>query len=172
MDDFPVNGFDNKVSRSPSCQNEAVLSVKLDFVEKTISKDVLLCLIWFAAASLENRRFVQLPVMVPHRANRVNLIGLHDSRKIPHVEAVLSLSDSQCIIGVALGENQQLFSGRLCDVPSGFYDGDRKFRPKSLDERPSHDAHEGGVSVRLSLSLPECAILNQSLVEFLMAALA
>lgn len=37
MDDFSVNGFDSKVSRSSSSPNEAVLSVKLDFVKKTIN---------------------------------------------------------------------------------------------------------------------------------------
>ena len=58
MDDFPVNGFDNKVSRSPSSKNEAVLSVKLDFVKKTIPKYVLFCLIEFTDASLEDSRFV------------------------------------------------------------------------------------------------------------------
>ena len=58
MDDFSVNGFDSKVSRSSSSPNEAVLSVKLDFVKKTISKNVLSCLIGLTDASLENGRFV------------------------------------------------------------------------------------------------------------------
>ena len=58
MDDFPINGFDNKVSRSPSSPNKAVLSVKLDFVKKTISKNVLSYLIGLTDASLENGRFV------------------------------------------------------------------------------------------------------------------
>ena len=80
MDDFPVNGFDNKVSRSPSSKNEAVLSVKLDFVKKTISKNVLSCLIGFTDASLEDSRLVQLAVVVPYGANRINLINLYDSR--------------------------------------------------------------------------------------------
>ncbi len=80
MDDFPVNGFDNKVSRSPSSPNKAVLSVKLDFVKKTISKNVLSCLIGFTDASRENGRFVQLAVVVPYGANRINLINLYDSR--------------------------------------------------------------------------------------------
>ena len=80
MDDFPVNGFDNKVSRSSSSPNEAVLSVKLDFVKKTIPKYVLLCLIGFTDASRENGRFVQLAVVVPYGANRINLINLYDSR--------------------------------------------------------------------------------------------
>ena len=76
MDDFPVNGFDNKVSRSSSSPNEAVLSVKLDFVKKTIPKYVLFCLIGFTDASLEDSRLVQLAVVMSHRANRVNLIDL------------------------------------------------------------------------------------------------
>ena len=80
MDDFPVNGFDNKVSRSPSSKNEAVLSVKLNFVKKTISKDVLFCLIGFTDASLEDSRLVQLAVVMSHWANRINLIDLYDSR--------------------------------------------------------------------------------------------
>ena len=58
MDDFSVNGFDSKVSRSSSSPNEAVLFVKLDFVKKTIPKYVLFCLIGFTDASLENGRFV------------------------------------------------------------------------------------------------------------------
>jgi len=125
MDDFSVNGFDNKVSRSSSFPNKAVLSVKLDFIKKTISKNVLFCLIGFADASLENGRFVQLSIMVPHWANRVNLIDLLDSREIAHIEAMFPLCDCQSVIGVALGKHQQLLSGCLCDVASGLNDGDR-----------------------------------------------
>ena len=80
MDDFPINGFDNKVSRSPSSPNKAVLSVKLDFVKKTIPKYVLFCLIGFTDASLEDSRLVQLAVVMPYGANRINLINLYDSR--------------------------------------------------------------------------------------------
>ena len=78
MDDFPINDFDNKVSRSPSSPNKAVLSVKLDFVKKTISKNVLFCLIGFTDASLENSRFVQLPIAerdLPFRACRDFLVN-------------------------------------------------------------------------------------------------
>ena len=105
MDDFPINGFDNKVSRSPSSPNKAVLSVKLDFIKKTISKNALFCLIGFADASLENGRFVQLSIMVPHWANRVNLIDLLDSREVADIEAMFPLCDCQSIIGVALGKH-------------------------------------------------------------------
>ena len=105
MDDFPINGFDNKVSRSPSSPNKAVLSVKLDFVKKTISKNVLFCLIGFTDASLENGRFMQLPIVVPYRANRVNLIDLLDSREVADIEAMFPLCDCQSIIGVALGKH-------------------------------------------------------------------
>ena len=132
MDDFPVNGFDNKVSRSPSSKNEAVLSVKLDFVKKTISKNVLSCLIGFTDASLEDSRFVQLAVVMSHRTNRVNLIDLCDSREISNVEAALPLRDCQSIIGVALGKHQQLLSCRLCDVASGLNDWDRQLRAEPL----------------------------------------
>ena len=132
MDDFSVNGFDNKVSRSSSFPNKAVLSVKLDFIKKTISKNVLFCLIGFADASLENGRFVQLSIMVPHWANRVNLIDLLDSREIAHIEAMFPLCDCQSIIGVALGKHQQLLSCRLCDVASGLNDGDRQLRAEPL----------------------------------------
>ena len=125
MDDFPINGFDNKVSRSPSSPNKAVLSVKLDFVKKTIPKYVLFFLIGFTDASLENGRFMQLPIVVPYRANRVNLIDLLDSREIAHIEAMFSLRDCQSIVGVALGKHQQLLSGCLCDVASGLNDWDR-----------------------------------------------
>ena len=76
MDDFSVNGFDSKVSRSSSSPNEAVLSVKLDFVKKTISKNVLSCLIGLTDASLEDSRLVQLSIVVSHGANRINLIDL------------------------------------------------------------------------------------------------
>ena len=120
MDDFPINGFDNKVSRSPSSKNEAVLSVKLDFVKKTISKNVLSCLIGLTDASLENGRFMQLPIVVPYRANRVNLIDLLDSREISDIEAMFSLRDCQSIVGVALGKHQQLLSRRLCDYSLSF----------------------------------------------------
>jgi len=126
MDDFPINGFDNKVSRSPSSPNKAVLSVKLGFVKKTISKNVLFCLIGFTDASLENGRFMQLPIVVPYRANRVNLIDLLDSREIAHIEAMFSLRDCQSIVGVALGKHQQLLSRRLCDIASRFGNGDRQ----------------------------------------------
>ena len=132
MDDFPVNGFDNKVSRSPSSKNEAVLSVKLDFVKKTISKNVLSCLIGFTDASLEDSRLVQLAVVMSHRTNRVNLIGLYDSRKVAHIEAALPLCDCQSIIGVAFGQNQQLLSGCLCDIASRFDNGDRQLRAEPL----------------------------------------
>ena len=125
MDDFPVNGFDNKVSRSPSSKNEAVLSVKLDFVKKTIPKYVLFCLIGFTDASLEDSLLVQLAVVMSHRTNRVNLIDLLDSREVAHIEALLPLCDCQSIIGVALGKHQQLLSCRLCDVASGLNDWDR-----------------------------------------------
>ena len=125
MDDFSVNGFDNKVSRSPSSPNKAVLSVKLDFVKKTISKYVLFCLIGLTDASLEDSRLVQLSIVVSHGANRINLIDLYDSRKVAHIEALLPLCDCQSIIGVALGKHQQLLSGRFCDVASGLNDGDR-----------------------------------------------
>ena len=120
MDDFPINGFDNKVSRSPSSPNKAVLSVKLDFIKKTISKNVLFCLIGFTDASLENGRFMQLPIVVPYRANRVNLIDLLDSREISDIEAMFSLRDCQSIVGVALGKHQQLLSRRLCDYSLSF----------------------------------------------------
>ena len=120
MDDFPINGFDNKVSRSPSSPNKAVLSVKLDFVKKTISKNVLFCLIGFTDASLENGRFMQLPIVVPYRANRVNLFDLLDSREISDIEAMFSLRDCQSIVGVALGKHQQLLSRRLCDYSLSF----------------------------------------------------
>ena len=120
MDDFSVNGFDSKVSRSSSSPNEAVLSVKLDFVKKTISKNVLFCLIGFTDASLENGRFMQLPIVVPYRANRVNLIDLLDSREISDIEAMFSLRDCQSIVGVALGKHQQLLSRRLCDYSLSF----------------------------------------------------
>ena len=120
MDDFPINGFDNKVSRSSSFPNKAVLSVKLDFVKKTISKNVLFCLIGFTDASLENGRFMQLPIVVPYRANRVNLIDLLDSREISDIEAMFSLRDCQSIVGVALGKHQQLLSRRLCDYSLSF----------------------------------------------------
>ena len=125
MDDFPVNGFDNKVSRSPSSKNEAVLSVKLDFVKKTIPKYVLFCLIGFTDASLEDSRLVQLAVVMSHRTNRVNLIDLCDFRKVAHIEALLPLCDCQSIVDVALGKHQQLLSCRLCDVASGLNDWDR-----------------------------------------------
>ena len=132
MDDFPVNGFDNKVSRSPSSKNEAVLSVKLDFVKKTIPKYVLLCLIGFTDASLEDSRLVQLAVVMSYRTNRVNLIDLCDFRKVAHIEALLPLCDCQSIVDVALGKHQQLLSGRLCDVASGLNDGDRQLGVKPL----------------------------------------
>ena len=76
MDDFPVNGFDNKVSRSSSSPNEAVLSVKLDFVKKTIPKYVLLCLIGFMDDSRENGSFVQLAGSTDPAAQQV--FGLED----------------------------------------------------------------------------------------------
>ena len=126
MDDFPINGFDNKVSRSPSSPNKAVLSVKLDFVKKTISKNVLFCLIGFTDASLENDRFMQLPIVVPYRANRVNLIDLLDSREVAHIEAMFPLCDCQSVIGVALWKHKQLLSGCLCDIASRFGNGDRQ----------------------------------------------
>ena len=125
MDDFSVNGFDSKVSRSSSSPNEAVLSVKLDFVKKTIPKYVLSCLIGFTDAFLENGRFVQLAVVMSHRTNRVNLIDLRNFREVSNVEAALPLCDCQSIIGVALWKHQQLLSCRLCDVASGLNDGDR-----------------------------------------------
>ena len=105
MDDFSVNGFDSKVSRSSSSPNEAVLSVKLDFVKKTIPKYVLSCLIGFTDASLEDSRLVQLTVVVSHGANRINLIDLYDSRKVAHIETMLPLCDCQSIVGVALGKH-------------------------------------------------------------------
>ena len=132
MDDFPVNGFDNKVSRSSSSPNEAVLSVKLDFVKKTIPKYVLFCLIGFTDASLEDSRLVQLAVVMSHRTNRANLIDLYDSRKVAHIEALLPLCDCQSIISVALWKHKQLLSGRLCDVASGLNDGDRQLRAEPL----------------------------------------
>ena len=132
MDDFSVNGFDSKVSRSSSSPNEAVLSVKLDFVKKTIPKYVLFCLIGFTDASLEDSCFMQLPIVVSHRANRVNLIDLCDSREIAHIEAMFPLCDCQSIIGVALGKHQQLLSGRLCDIASRFDNGDRQLRAEHL----------------------------------------
>ena len=125
MDDFSVNGFDSKVSRSSSSPNEAVLSVKLDFVKKTISKNVLSCLIGFTDASLEDSRLVQLAVVMSHRTNRVNLIDLCDFRKVAHIEALLPLCDCQSVIGVALWKHQQLFSCCLCDVASRFDNVDR-----------------------------------------------
>ena len=76
MDDFSVNGFDSKVSRSSSSPNEAVLFVKLDFVKKAISKNVLFCLVRLTNSSLEDGRLVQLPIVVPHGTNRINLIDL------------------------------------------------------------------------------------------------
>ena len=76
MDDFSVNGFDSKVSRSPSSPNEAVLFVKFIFVKKTIPKYVLFCLIGFTDASLEDSRLVQLAVVMSLGTNRVNLIDL------------------------------------------------------------------------------------------------
>ena len=132
MDDFSVNGFDSKVSRSSSSPNEAVLFVKLDFVKKTISKNVLSCLIGLTDASLENGRFMQLPIVVPYRANRVNLIDLLDSREISDIEALLPLCDCQSIVGVALGKHQQLLSCCLSDVASDLNDGDRQLRAEHL----------------------------------------
>ena len=77
----------------------------MDFIKKTISKNALFCLIGFADASLENGRFVQLSIMVPHWANRVNLIDLLDSREVADIEAMFPLCDCQSIIGVALGKH-------------------------------------------------------------------
>ena len=132
MDDFSVNGFDSKVSRSSSSPNKAVLSVKLDFVKKTIPKYVLLCLIGFTDASLEDSRLVQLAVVMSYRTNRVNLIDLRNSREVANIEAMLPLCDCQSIIGVALGKHQQLLSGRLCDIASRFDNGDRQLRAEPL----------------------------------------
>ena len=56
-------------------------------------------------ASLENGRFMQLPIVVPYRANRVNLIDLLDSREVADIEAMFPLCDCQSIIGVALGKH-------------------------------------------------------------------
>ena len=132
MDDFSVNGFDNKVSRSPSSKNEAVLSVKLDFVKKTIPKYVLFCLIEFTDASLEDSRLVQLAVVMSHRTNRVNLIDLRNFREVSNVEAALPLRDCQSIISVALWKHKQLLSGCLCDIASRFDNGDRQLRAEHL----------------------------------------
>ena len=132
MDDFSVNGFDSKVSRSSSSPNEAVLSVKLDFVKKTIPKYVLFCLIGLTDASRENGRFVQLAVVMSHRTNRANLIDLRNFREVSNVEAALPLRDCQSIVGVALWKHQQLLSCCLCDVASGLNDGDRQLGVKPL----------------------------------------
>ena len=122
---FPVYRFNGKDSGSSSSPNEAVLSVKLDFVKKTIPKYVLFCLIGFTDASLEDSRLVQLAVVMSYGANRINLINLYDSRKVANIEALLPLCDCQSIVGVALGKHQQLLSGCLCDVASGLNDWDR-----------------------------------------------
>ena len=50
----------------------------------------------------EDSRLVQLAVVMSHRTNRANLIGLYDSRKVAHIEALLPLCDCQSIISVAL----------------------------------------------------------------------
>ena len=67
-----------------------------------------------------------------HRANRVNLIDLLDSREVAHIEAMLPLCDCQSIVDVALGKYQQLLSGRLCDIASRFDNGDRQLRAEHL----------------------------------------
>ena len=132
MDDFSVNGFDSKVSRSSSSPNEAVLSVKLDFVKKTIPKYVLFCLIGFTDASLEDSRLVQLAVMVPHGPDGINVFYLPDAWKVSSAEPLRPLRNSQSIVGVALGKRQQLLSCCLCDVASGLNDGDRQLGAEPL----------------------------------------
>ena len=92
----------------------------MDFVKKTISKNVLSCLIGFTDASLENGRFVQLSIVMSHRTNRVNLIDLRNFREVSNVEAALPLCDCQSIVGVALWKHKQLLSGCLCDIASRF----------------------------------------------------
>ena len=125
MDDFSVNGFDSKVSRSSSSPNEAVLAVKLDFVKKTIPKYVLFCLIGFTDASLEDSRLMQLAVVVPHGPDGINVFYLPDAWKVSSAEPLRSLRNSQSIVGMALGQNQQLFSGCLSDVASGLSNRNR-----------------------------------------------
>ena len=64
MDDFSVNGFDSKVSRSSSSPNEAVMSVIANLVKKPESLHILRRLISLSNPAFQDGRSMQLPIVV------------------------------------------------------------------------------------------------------------
>lgn len=89
---------------------------------------------------------MQLAIMMSHGPDGINVGCLPDAWKVSSMEPLWSLRDCQSIIGVALGQNQQLFSGCLCDVDSGLDNRNRQFSTEPLNQSLPHDAHESGIS--------------------------
>ena len=84
---------------------------------------------------------------------------------------MLPLCDCQSIIGVAFGQNQQLFSGRLSDVASGLSNRNRQFSTEPLNQSLPHDAHECSISHGTTLAFLEVRRCDNAFVEFLMTAI-
>lgn len=110
--------------------------------------------------------------MVSYRTDRVDTIRRFYIGMFPDTETVSSLRDGKSIIRVRLRELENLLSRRLRDVALRLCNGDGESCYKSLHQRFTHNAHEGGVSRGWALARLETYVCDNAEVKFLVAILA
>ena len=110
--------------------------------------------------------------MVLYRTDRVDTIRRFYIGLFPDTETVSSLRDGKSIIRVRLRELENLLSRRLRDVALRLCNGDGESCYKSLHQRFTHNAHEGGVSRGWALARLATYVCDNAEVKFLVAILA
>lgn len=167
-----ADGLDGKDSGFPASPDKALFPFKKDFIEEAEPLDVLLCLICFTFTSLEDGSFMQLSIVMPHWLHGVNTVCSLDGELSGIVEACRSVANRQSVVDVALRLVHFLLSGVFGNVAMSLPHWDVQLRTKSKKQFLPHDAHEGGVSHRVTLALFEVVCGDDALVEFLVAILA
>ena len=115
---------------------------------------------------------MELTVVVSYRTDRVDTIRRFYIGRFPDTETVSSLRDGKSIIRVRLRELENLLSRRLRDVALRLCNGDGESCYKSLHQRFTHNAHEGGISRGWALARLETYVCDNAEVKFLVAILA
>lgn len=112
---------------------------------------------------------MQLPVVVPHGFDVVDTVCLRDKSHTLHTKPITAHGDRQGVVGMALGQLQQLLPGSLGDIAAGLHYLNGKLFPQPAHQGLAHDTHKGCVPGRFPASLFEFVVGEPPSVESLMA---
>ena len=164
-----VDLLELEVSAGTQAPDKALLAAVQHLVETLEPLHSLGPLVSPAHAALLWVCLVQLPVVVAYCPHLVNMVYLRDIGHTLDAKPIAAHGDRQGVVGMALGQLQQLFPGSLGDIALRLCHRHWEFFPQPAHKGLAHDTHKGRVPGRFAAPLFEFVIGEPSSVEVLVA---